>query len=106
MDGALGAASPAPLARADLWLLRPPSAAVEAAVWAQVCAMALDAMEQRERSAYKQGRDGARPDGPLGALGGRGGDCSCPGHGGAGGLSPGRRGRSGAPRGGTLLVLR
>eukprot|EP00955_Chlamydomonas_euryale_P018984 202418-Chlamydomonas_euryale.AAC.1 len=24
MDGALGAASPAPLARADVWLLRPP----------------------------------------------------------------------------------
>jgi len=45
MDGALGAASPAPLARADVWLLRPPSAAVEAAVWAPVCAMALDAME-------------------------------------------------------------
>eukprot|EP00955_Chlamydomonas_euryale_P068614 360178-Chlamydomonas_euryale.AAC.10 len=27
------------------------------------------------------GCDGARPDGPSGALGGRGGDCRCPGHG-------------------------
>eukprot|EP00955_Chlamydomonas_euryale_P022349 236122-Chlamydomonas_euryale.AAC.1 len=45
MDGALGAALPAPLARADVWLLRPPSAAVEDAVWAPVCAMALDAIE-------------------------------------------------------------
>eukprot|EP00955_Chlamydomonas_euryale_P030320 319615-Chlamydomonas_euryale.AAC.1 len=45
MDGALGAASPAPLARADVWLLHPPSAAVEPAVWAPVCAIALDAME-------------------------------------------------------------
>eukprot|EP00955_Chlamydomonas_euryale_P001379 16179-Chlamydomonas_euryale.AAC.1 len=45
MDGAPGATSPAPLARADIWLLRPPSAAFEAAVWAPVCAIALDAME-------------------------------------------------------------
>eukprot|EP00955_Chlamydomonas_euryale_P023017 242838-Chlamydomonas_euryale.AAC.1 len=45
MDGALGAASPARLARTDVWLLRPPSAAVEAVVWAPVCAMTLDAME-------------------------------------------------------------
>eukprot|EP00955_Chlamydomonas_euryale_P045449 353153-Chlamydomonas_euryale.AAC.2 len=41
---------PAPLARADVWLLRPPSAAAEAAVWAPVCAMALDAMEHGGRS--------------------------------------------------------
>eukprot|EP00955_Chlamydomonas_euryale_P099132 365197-Chlamydomonas_euryale.AAC.4 len=39
------AAINSPLARADVWLLRPPSAAVEPAVWAPVCAMALDAME-------------------------------------------------------------
>eukprot|EP00955_Chlamydomonas_euryale_P012326 132445-Chlamydomonas_euryale.AAC.1 len=73
MDGALGAASPAPLARADVRLLRPPSAAVEPAV-------------QR----HGAGRDGARPGGPLGTLGGRGGDCCCPGHGGAGERSPSR----------------
>eukprot|EP00955_Chlamydomonas_euryale_P092746 364737-Chlamydomonas_euryale.AAC.7 len=45
MDRALGAASPAPMVRADVRLLRPPSAAVKAAVWVPVCAVELDAME-------------------------------------------------------------
>eukprot|EP00955_Chlamydomonas_euryale_P010396 111719-Chlamydomonas_euryale.AAC.1 len=45
MDGALGATSPALLACVDVWLLCRLSAVVEAAVWAPVCAMALDAME-------------------------------------------------------------
>eukprot|EP00955_Chlamydomonas_euryale_P015410 165025-Chlamydomonas_euryale.AAC.1 len=45
MEGALGAASSAPLARTDVWLLRPPLATVEAAVWVPVYAMALNVME-------------------------------------------------------------